>query len=347
MARADLVGAVEIIYRVEEADERTWLGAIVAQAMALVGRAHRGAYGLEYDASDVSSIRFSNLVMCGVDDPALAHLLEVDCQDVYRENPELVESVFRRTGHAPSRRLPGAEHLVQIHAALQRRGVHEILGVNGVNVEGRSAHFGVLLSRSTRRIGPEALSRLSTHLAAAFRLRRRLGDGSALDRADAVLEPGGKIAHAQRDAKLKAARTALADAAVRLDRLRATARRRDPERALRSWRALVDARWSLIDHFERDGRRYILAERNDPDLNPLALLSNRERQVVALAAVGHANKMIGYELGISVSTVGVLLARAARRLGASSRRELIAAHLRASKDSPGHPGALHDAAARP
>src|SRR5215475_10111633 len=105
MARADLVGAVEVIYRVEEADERAWLRAVVERAMELVGRAHRGAYGLEYDASDVSQIRFSNMVMCGIEDPALARVLEVDCPKVYQGHPELVESIFRRTGHAPSRRL--------------------------------------------------------------------------------------------------------------------------------------------------------------------------------------------------------------------------------------------------
>jgi DNA-binding CsgD family transcriptional regulator len=92
------------------------------------------------------------------------------------------------------------------------------------------------------------------------------------------------------------------------------------------WKALVDARWSLVDHFERDGKHFILAERNDPIAGGIALLSDRERQVVALAAVGHANKMIAYELGISVSTVGVLLARAAKRVGVRSRKKLVAAY---------------------
>ena len=100
----------------------------------------------------------------------------------------------------------------------------------------------------------------------------------------------------------------------------------EPDRAVARWRALVDARWSLVDHFESDGKRFVLAQRNDPSVGPLALLTPRERQVVALAAMGHANKMIGYELGISVSTAGVLLSRAARKLGAPSRAALVQAY---------------------
>jgi DNA-binding CsgD family transcriptional regulator len=56
------------------------------------------------------------------------------------------------------------------------------------------------------------------------------------------------------------------------------------------------------------------------------LLSARERQVVALAALGQPNKMIAYELGIATSTVGVLLMRASRKVGAKIRRQLVAAY---------------------
>lgn len=69
------------------------------------------------------------------------------------------------------------------------------------------------------------------------------------------------------------------------------------------------------------------ARRNDPATAPLALLSQRERQVAALVAMGHANKVIGYELGIATSTVGVLVGRALARLGLHSRKEVGAAYL--------------------
>jgi DNA-binding CsgD family transcriptional regulator len=63
-------------------------------------------------------------------------------------------------------------------------------------------------------------------------------------------------------------------------------------------------------------------------------LSERERQVLAYAALGHPNKLIAYELGIANSTVSVLLARAQTKLGAASRNEMLALYNAASAGSP-------------
>jgi DNA-binding CsgD family transcriptional regulator len=52
-------------------------------------------------------------------------------------------------------------------------------------------------------------------------------------------------------------------------------------------------------------------------------LSDREREVLTLAAMQRSNKLIAYELGLSDSTVRVLLTRACRKLGARSRAEAI------------------------
>jgi DNA-binding CsgD family transcriptional regulator len=52
-------------------------------------------------------------------------------------------------------------------------------------------------------------------------------------------------------------------------------------------------------------------------------LSERERQVVALAIAGYENKEIAHELGLAYSTVRVLMARAARKIGARGRREIV------------------------
>lgn len=52
-------------------------------------------------------------------------------------------------------------------------------------------------------------------------------------------------------------------------------------------------------------------------------LSPRERQVVSLASLGHANKVIASELGLAVSTVSVYLVKAARKLGVRGRVAVI------------------------
>ena len=46
----------------------------------------------------------------------------------------------------------------------------------------------------------------------------------------------------------------------------------------------------------------------------VARLTERERDACARAAAGFANKVIAADLGVAVSTVGMLLLRAARKL---------------------------------
>jgi DNA-binding NarL/FixJ family response regulator len=107
-----------------------------------------------------------------------------------------------------------------------------------------------------------------------------------------------------------------------MDRARAKTDRTSPDEITEHWRALVGGRWSLLDEFDSDGRRFIVARRNDlaaSDPN----LSERERQVAAYLAAGLSNKEIAYQLGLSVSTVGTHARRIARKLGATGRVTLV------------------------
>jgi DNA-binding CsgD family transcriptional regulator len=74
-----------------------------------------------------------------------------------------------------------------------------------------------------------------------------------------------------------------------------------------------------------DWKRFIVAPPDDtPSLGPSAL-SLREREALRLALLPDiTNKVIAFEMGISASTVGVLLCRAKRKLGGASRSELLA-----------------------
>jgi DNA-binding CsgD family transcriptional regulator len=279
-----------------------------------------------YDASDTSDCRISAVVPVAIESEKIRRVMQQELPHAYHGETKVVEAVFRRTPYGPGSENPMSVRSRQAFARLRGLGVADILGLNGVNVDGRGTIVGVLMSRPIRDVAPELLARVSSHLAAGFRLRRRLGSAPKANSAEAILDPRGKIEHAAGLAKLREARKELAEAAARIDRLRTSPRRRDPQRALEEWKALVRARWSLVDHFEHGGKRYLLAHNNGPHVGPFALLSPRERQVVALAAVGHANKMIGYELGITVSTAGVLLSRAAKKIGAQSRADLIRAY---------------------
>jgi DNA-binding CsgD family transcriptional regulator len=165
--------------------------------------------------------------------------------------------------------------------------------------------------------------RLASHIGAAFRLRSAKKNAAPADAA-AILTPDGKLAHAT--AETHAAREDLAQAAKRIDRARGKLRRLDPDEASSVWRAMVRSEWSLVDWFDHDQKRFLVA--HDNRILPSKAtpkLSAREHQVAACAAMGHSNKLIAYDLGLSTGTVSVVLARAAAKLGVTSRPALIRA----------------------
>jgi DNA-binding NarL/FixJ family response regulator len=116
-----------------------------------------------------------------------------------------------------------------------------------------------------------------------------------------------------------AAREELRRAVAELERTRGDG---DTVPTIAEWTGLVAARWTVVEHFESDGQRYLLARRNDPAVHGLSVLTERERQVASFAVLGHSSKLIAYELGLADSTVRVLLHRACRKLGVQAPARL-------------------------
>jgi DNA-binding CsgD family transcriptional regulator len=203
-------------------------------------------------------------------------------------------------------------------------GLVDFIGLNAADPEGRGILFGAAHGRELR-IDPSTrtlLERVMTHVAAANRVRLRLDEGE-LDGDEAICELSGEVVHAEEPAKSREARAALRSAIVAIDRVRRRVRKSDPDDVLGKWRALVRERWTLVDRFERDGRHYMVAKRNEPRVTEPAALSRAERHVAACAVLGHSNKLIAYELGETEAAVATRLSRAAKKLGVKSRVELV------------------------
>jgi DNA-binding CsgD family transcriptional regulator len=173
---------------------------------------------------------------------------------------------------------------------------------------------------------------LAAHLEAGHRLRRGLTAPDAVDepaaslphQAEAIFDAKSfRITDAVGRAKESTATKRLREAAIAVDRARGSMRKSDPEKALQIWKALVRGRWSTVDWFDTDGRRFVLAIPNSPNVMDPRGLTERERQVVAYAAFGQSNKMIGYRLGLSRSRVSLLLRTAMRKMGAKTRAHLV------------------------
>ncbi|MEJ7735203.1 MAG: LuxR C-terminal-related transcriptional regulator [Polyangiaceae bacterium] len=103
----------------------------------------------------------------------------------------------------------------------------------------------------------------------------------------------------------------------------------------RATQAARSGTWVLLDHFESEGQRYFLAREGEPERTGIERLTARERQILDRALLGHHGKLIAHDLGIADSTVRVLIARAAGKMGCASRTELIELYrrLRAELDA--------------
>lgn len=210
----------------------------------------------------------------------------------------------------------------------RRDGIVDKITINAVERDGEGVSLGSFLTerRALDKQQRAVLRKLARHLAAAHRLMcRRRARGMALGPRDALLAPDGKVQHVGQAFGGREHLATLARAARAIDKTRAERERHSKHLSDDAWVPFIDGRWTLVDWFERNGRRFVLAAENLPQAPSVLLLSARERDVVRCALRGLHNKAIAYELGLADSTVRVLIARACSKVGVSSRRHLLAA----------------------
>ncbi len=208
------------------------------------------------------------------------------------------------------------------------------IGVTGMDPNGHGVHIiapvpeTMTLSRAER----VRWQMLAAHLSSGLRLRGAVSkvrlepeaDSGLPCGADAVLDANSfGVTEAVNDAQLPESLRGLRDAAVQIDRARGRLRRDDPDKALEIWWALLRGRWSMVEWFDTDDRRYMLAVPNAPRVVDPRGLTKRESQVVAYAALGDSHKLIAYRLGLSRTRVSNLLSSAMRKLNVKTQAQLV------------------------
>ena len=145
----------------------------------------------------------------------------------------------------------------------------------------------------------------------------------ATHRVEAILDTNGQFLHAEGEAASKTARERLRNGAATTDLARGGQRRRRGAEALDAWHPVTAVRLTVVDRFEEDGQRYVVAREDATSAAGFETFTDRERQIVVKAALGSSNKEIAGAFGISEATVRVLMARAAHRLGVHTRKALL------------------------
>jgi DNA-binding CsgD family transcriptional regulator len=310
------VSVIEAAYRVE-LGQREWLEEIARTTQAFNGST-LGALALLYDATRADWIV---PVEVGSRDipPAFAEGLFKN-REVSADDARGLVRAYRSPGVATLRNspIPGS-YLDGFAVLLDQFEIGDMLYLNATDPTHRGCM--VLVPSSSVTLPPskaQVWRRLGAHVAAGVRLRRSLDElakanVTPTDHAEAILNPDGRAEHAIGPATDDAARDRLRESIVRVERARS--QKPTPDEAVALWEALTAGRWSVVEHFERDGKRYYLAHRNDPELAPDRALTVREHQVLAYAELGHSNKLIAYSLGLAISTVSTLLTSARSKLG--------------------------------
>lgn len=321
MRAKDWIGLIEVVYALD-GDDDVWLGNVLECAGALsnrgfwptIGTYHYTPRHLYLDQiATLGPERASEILKASlaVESTTVSHF--------FRGGPAVTSLSEALYAHEPQ--LAGA---VQ---QLSDGAVHDKLAVKGLTGDDRAVIICWLFAEQ---VTPTAQERhrwqcVASHLGAGLRVR---GLGRALDLesepVEAIFGADGTIHEARSGATPVSARETLRRAVHRLDRLRTKQGRSDPDEALAAWEGLVRGRWSLVDYFDSDGRRFVVALKNDPSFPDPRGLTDRERQVAEFLGQGHAAKEIGYMLGISQSAVNNCTTRAACKLGLSSLAELAA-----------------------
>ena len=229
---------------------------------------------------------------------------------------ETASAAYRRAFNRPFTRSRGFD-------PMRRCGVEDAIGATACDPTGLAVLLVGHLPERRATVDPRDAARwrrLMPHVLAGLRIRT----GLAAPDAEAIVDDHGRVVHAEGPARSRAHREALRARAREVDRARSTRGRSEPDRALEAWKGLVAGRWSLLDQFESDGRRYLVARRNDLVPTVAKPLTHRERQVLSHAALGYTNKEIAYALGLAPSTVSSHLVRGLRTLGVSDRASLAA-----------------------
>jgi DNA-binding NarL/FixJ family response regulator len=319
---ATAIGVVEAAYRLS-GSESSWLEAVIEQAAGDLDTGS-GVYGFTGNDSAPDFAKSPVFVQRDLNVEFLSRLAALNAQA-----PGAIFELLKKrlVTCGGLEQVLGSESPVVAHFRELMAAAHI---ADGFCMFAQDARGGsVTLSAPSREVvapSPRVRGvwqRVGLHVVAGLRLRRLLAVSGA--ERDALFSPSGKLedaspAVADDDDALRA----LVAAVRAMDRARRADLRASPERALTLWQALVAGQWSLVDHWESGGRRYVAAYPNRTGLRDPRALTPTEQSVLRYLALGATNKELSYALGLPEKTASKAVSQVLRKLRARSRVELAA-----------------------
>lgn len=325
IAGSALIDLTEAVYDLEKEDA-AWVPELLRVATPFLDHGlglGAATYTLASEAPEL--VMHQKFTVGGVPD------LGARCDRVAAEWPREVYTELMRPGFVATLSEVASQHPIMLESyARHVEGLKDVFGITAVDANGLGLLVVAFLPEVTKLRGRELKlwRMMGAHLAAGHRLRRgltgRSNEAALPHGAEAVIDPSrARLTDAIGEATTGKGAAALRAAAVRIDRARGPTRGEDPLEALQTWQALTEGRWSLVDWFDTDDRRFVLALPNAPNVTDPRGLSDRESVVATYAMRGDTITLISYKLGLGKGTVSSTLRRAMRKLRVRNQAQLI------------------------
>jgi DNA-binding CsgD family transcriptional regulator len=320
--RTDVIDPLDAAFRLDAASDSEWVSR-VATAMKPLSDEGRGTYAWLVRRNAGAPDTFEALVDAEAPDP-LMQAVATWHQDASPEDHAIAYAAGRLGLHSLATKY-GARQFYD--SPLLRRLVHDRgmidAGVLHISLGERKLLVGSFLrAPATFPVAAQRFGeRLARRIAQAHRLRRAVADQSA--QVTAILTPGGRVAHAEGSGGDPIVRERLRTAVLRREKARTRLRHSQPDEALELFEGLVDGRFTVVDRFDNDGRRYLVAFENPPELVALRALTTREREILCRAIEGEPLKRIAVDLGLTPSAASAYLVAARKKTGLRTREEMV------------------------
>lgn len=309
----DLSSLLASVYKVAESPRR-WMDDVLTTAVERMNLG-AGVGGVLYDVSSEEAVRSAYVTGSGTAEDW------VQAGAAMHASPEMIARVvagYRSivsgdalsvTAHAEM----SGEERARYLSTMNSFGVGDEWLINGRGAGLTGAALYLFSRKSIQFSARQQLEmrKLAQHLGTALRLQQRIAAAGVVEEAQVILDRRGHIQHLSqgRDASKRTA--ARLGEAARADTLQRLSNRR--------W----GRGWRFFDYVDGDDKAFVILCRDEAASAPKRL-SRREQEVVARVARGASDKEVAHDLGIAASTVRVLLARAGAKLGATTKRDLIA-----------------------
>lgn len=314
------IETVERAYRLD-GTEAEWLDGVVTAAWPDIDTGC-GVYAFTNN-EDVPNFQGAPVFAARELDPGIASRLEELNRAAPPEVAEWLRAQLVTCGGLEQTLGPDHAIVKSLRLVMEPENVKDGFSLFARDAQGGSITMAAL-SRSAVTLAPRVRGiwrRVGLHVASALRLRRKLA-GHATVR-EALLDPSGKVQDASKSlARDPSAQAVLVRAVAAMEKARSAEMRDSPERAFALWKGLVAGEWSLVDHWESGGRRYLAAYRNRPELRDPRALTQTECAMLKYLALGATNKDIAFALGLPGGTVSSSVIKLMKKLGVKHRVDL-------------------------